>query len=111
MVFSALSHVSVVVLKPMVGDLICFSLDLIDNSFLAGKERGIEMREKWEIIGTEEAGEAQRLANQGWELVSVTKVFETWENLQRGYTEHEIITTFWFKRKFLPRRKRNKRGK
>jgi len=53
---------------------------------------------KWEIERVESWKEAEQLAKQGWELVSVTQVYKEWENQRKGCMESETYETYYFKR-------------
>jgi hypothetical protein len=53
---------------------------------------------KWKINKTNEWEEAQKLANEGWELVNVCEV--VWETFDK-YGEHNSVeseTTYYFKK-------------
>jgi len=52
----------------------------------------------WDLKCVTNFTEAQGLALAGWELVSVTETFATWENSRKGYQETETTTTFYLKR-------------
>lgn len=57
---------------------------------------------KYELLFVSSWEEAEEAAAEGWELVSVTAIYKTWQNERKGYQESETYETYYFKRPLIP---------